>query len=403
MSRAPGLDREELCFRWSGLLAGGRRRRGRLIAFDARAAHAALKRDGITVLSLEAHGPAPHLRARPRDITALARQLGALLRAGLALAPALELLARGAGSAPRIANGLARAITSGEALSAALRRYPRLFDPLFTQLIQVGETSGALAEMLAQLADTRERAAAQRAQIRAALTYPAVVLLFSLAIMGALLTWVVPSFAQVFAQFGGELPAPTRLVLAASAACAAWGAPLCAALLSTAAGGMLLVRRRPALRLAAARTIARLPLAGPLAQALGTARWCRALGTLLRAGTPLTDAFVALASAGGDPLYTQASAEIATRLRRGERLASAMRATRRFPPQMVEPVAVAEEIGALDTMLLDLAALGEHQVERRLAQLTRLAEPLLIVLLGGLIGILVIAMYLPIIKLGNVV
>lgn len=390
-------------FRWAGLTGDGMRRRGTLIAIDAGAARVALKRAGITALRVEARGQAPRAVARTRDLTVFTRQLASLLRAGLPLAAALDLLARGAGAMPRIAAGLARAITAGASLSNALRGYARQFDPLYLQLIGVGEASGTLAEVLEQLAETRERAALQRARIRAALTYPAAVLILALGITWALLIWVVPNFEQIFANFGGQLPAPTRMVLALSAACGAWGAPLLAAVLATAMALAHGWRRVPTLRIAGARMLARLPLAGPLATALGAARWCRALGTLLRAGTPLADAFAALAASGGGVLYERASAEIAARLQRGERLAPAMRASGRFPEAIVEPVAVAEEIGALDTMLLDLAALGEQQVEARLAALTNLAEPLLIAALGSLVGSLVLALYLPIIEFGNVV
>jgi type IV pilus assembly protein PilC len=402
MSALPAADRR---FRWTGLARDGARRRGTLIAVDAATARRALRRRGITVLTLDGGGPARAPAARARDVTRFAHQLGGLLRAGLPLAPALELLADAGGrrDVPRIAAGLARAIGAGRQLSEAMRQYPRQFDPMFRQLVAVGEVSGALAPLLARVAEDRERGAAQRARVRSALAYPLAVLAFSLAISAALLVWVVPTFAQIFEGFGARLPAPTRFVLALSGAAARAGPPV--AIAAAAAGVTLaaLLRRSPALRLAAARATLRLPLVGPLLRTLAAARWSRTLGTLLRAGTPLADAFDSLAQATGNPVFDRATAGIATRLLRGERLAQAMRAAGCFLDEVVQPVAVAEESGTLDAMLVDIAALCERQVDERIGLLTNLCEPLVVIVLGALVGGLVVAMYLPIVQLGNVV
>ncbi|AJK45003.1 type II secretion system F family protein [Burkholderia plantarii] len=402
MSAPPAADRR---FRWTGLARDGAQRRGTLIAVDAAAARRALRRRGITVLALDDGGPARAPAARARDVTRFTHQLGGLLRAGLPLAPALELLADAGGrrDVPRIAAGLARAIGAGRQLSEAMRQYPRQFDPMFRQLVAVGEASGALAPLLARVAEDRERGAAQRARVRSALAYPLAVLAFSLAISAALLVWVVPTFAQIFDGFGAKLPAPTRFVLALSGTAARAGPPVTIA--ATAAGLTLaaLLRRSPALRLAVARTTLRLPLVGPLLRTLAAARWSRTLGTLLRAGTPLADAFDSLAQATGNPVFDRATATIAARLLRGERLAQAMRAAVCFPDEVVQPVAVAEESGTLDAMLVDIATLCERQVDERIGLLTSLCEPLVVIVLGALVGGLVVAMYLPIVQLGNVV
>ncbi|MCM2542973.1 type II secretion system F family protein [Burkholderia glumae] len=402
MSAPPTADRR---FRWAGLAQDGTRRRGTLIACDASAARRALRRRGITVLALDGGGTARAPAARARDVTRFTHQLGGLLRAGLPLAPALELLADAGGhrDLPRIAAGLARAIGAGRQLSEAMRQYPRQFDPMFRQLVAVGEASGTLAPLLARVAADRERGAAQRARVRTALAYPLAVLAFSLAISAALLVWVVPTFAQIFDGFGARLPAPTRFVLTLSATVARAGPP--AAIAAAAAGFTLaaLLHRSAALRLTAARATLRLPLVGPLLRTLAAARWSRTLGTLLRAGTPLADAFDSLAQATGNPVFDRATDAIAARLLRGERLAQAMRAAGCFPDEVVQPVAVAEESGTLDAMLADIATLCERQVDERIALLTSLCEPLVVVVLGALVGGLVVAMYLPIVQLGNVV
>ncbi|OLL29918.1 type II secretion system protein [Burkholderia sp. SRS-W-2-2016] len=402
----------DLRFRWRGVNADGTRQRGTLIAPDASVARNMLKRDDLFIVDLSTQGPAPRPRARAADVTRFTRQLASLLRAGLPLAPALELLAQAPASTssssrrqgmPRIVGALARDITAGLRFSAALQRHPAQFNTLYCQLVEVGEAAGALATVLARLADDRERAAAQRAKVRAALTYPVAILLLAVAITAALLVWVVPTFKQIFDGFGATLPAPTQFVLALSAGAARWSVPLL--VLMGAASSLLawILRRSINARIRFARASLSLPVAGPLLRTLCAARWSRALGTLLAAGTPLADAFDSLTHATGNASFDNATAGIAARLRRGERLAAAMQAAQCFPAEVVQPVAVAEESGALDSMLLDVASLADRQVDEKIGTLSSLCEPLVIIVLGTLVGGLVIAMYLPIIQLGNVV
>ncbi|RDK04778.1 type II secretion system F family protein [Paraburkholderia lacunae] len=397
----------DLRFRWRGVDADGVQKNGALIAPDADAARALLKRDKLFIVELTARGPAPRPKTRAADVTIFTRQLASLLRAGLPLAPALDLLAQTQSSRqpgmPRIVGTLARDITAGLRFSAALQRHPAQFNALYCQLVEVGEAAGALATVLARLADDRERAAAQRAKVRAALTYPVAILLLAIVITAALLIWVVPTFKQIFDGFGAKLPAPTQFVLALSSAAARWSLPVVVMCFAAAWAVTLLQRRSEAVRISFARLSLRIPVAGPLLGTLCAARWSRALGTLLSAGTPLADAFDSLTHATGNAFFDRATADIAARLRRGERLAAAMRAALCFPPEVVQPVAVAEESGALDTMLIDIASLSDRQVDEKIGTLSSLCEPLVIIVLGTLVGGLVIAMYLPIIQLGNVV
>jgi type IV pilus assembly protein PilC len=401
---APGTTRE-LRFAWRGIDAAGMTKRGTIIAPDVATARAMLKRDRIAVFQIDVRGNAARPKASAGEVTSFTRQLESLLRAGLPLAPALELIGAtpGRSGMPRIVGGLARQIVAGTSFSAALGQYTAQFDALFCQLVAVGEVSGALAPVLARIAEDRERSAAQRAKVRAALTYPVAVLLLALAITAALLVWVVPTFKQIFDGFGARLPAPTQFVLALSDAAARWSGPVLTVL--TAAGFAIAsgLRRFPSARVAFDRLTLRLPVVGPLVATLAAARWSRALGTLLAAGTPLADAFDSLPHATGHVIFDLASVDIAARLKRGERLASAMRASHCFPQQVVQPIAVAEESGALDAMLLDVAALADRQVDEKIGLLASLCEPLIVIVLGALVGGLVIALYLPIIQMGNVV
>ncbi|KHK61140.1 type II secretion system protein [Burkholderia sp. A9] len=395
----------ETRFAWRGRRRDGTPCRGIVIAFDAAAARAALARDGIAVLSLDARGTARPPAADAQDVTRFTRQLASLLQAGLPLAPSLEMLARTRtrDGLPRIAAGLAREIVGGERFAAALARYPSQFGTLYRQLIEVGEASGALGTVLTRVAEHRERADAQWRKLRAALAYPAAVIVFALAISAALMVWVVPAFRQIFDGFGAALPAPTRVLLALSSATSAWGGTLVAGAAAAGFAARHVLRRSPPLRHAAARHLLDAPLVGNALRRFATARWCRSLATLLGAGVPLADAFATLERTAGHPVFEQATAQIATRVLRGARLADAMHAAGCFPDDVVQPIAVAEETGALDTMLADIAALCERQLDARLDALAALGEPLIVIVLGALVGGLVIAMYLPILQLGNVV
>ncbi len=291
----------EMRFRWRGVDADGVQKTGALIAPDVSTARAILKREKLFIVELAARGHAPRPQTRTTDVTVFTRQLASLLRAGLPLAPSLELLAQADGSRgqgmQRIVGALARDITGGLRFSAALQRHPAQFNALYCQLVEVGEAAGALPAVLARIADDRERAAAQRAKVRAALTYPVAILLLAIAITAALLVWVVPTFKQIFDGFGAKLPAPTQFVLALSAGAARWSIPLVVTVFAAGSAMTFLLRRSEAARIRFARLSLTMPVAGSLLRTLCAARWSRALGTLLSAGTPLADAFDSLTHA----------------------------------------------------------------------------------------------------------
>ncbi len=403
-SEATVHQAQEFRFSWRGVNATGSTKNGVLIATGIGAARALLKQQRITAFKIINQGPAKPAVLRAADITTFSRQLAGLLHAGLPLVAALDVMASSTTrpTLVRVIHALARAIAQGQHFSAALAHYPQ-FGAMYCQLVAVGEASGALAPLLAQLAEQRERAAAQRAKLRAALSYPAGVLIVSLLITTALMIWVVPTFKQIFDGFGTPLPVPTRVVLSLSSAMAHCIVPIT---LLISAGTLLAgigLRRSTTLRTAYDHFILMPPIIGPLLQQLAITRWSRALGILLKTGTPLADAFNIMAKITNNAVFDQATLNISHRVRRGERLANAMRATGCFPPTVLQPIAIAEESGSLDTMLNDLATLNEQQVDMRIATLANSAEPLMIIVLGLLVGGLVVAMYLPIIQLGNVI
>jgi len=392
-------------FFWLGLAADGQARRGVLIAADLTAARQALRAAHIRALRIEPRGRAPAPSLRKQDVTAFSRQLGALLRAGLPLLHALDVIMANHArpGLKRVLRRVSNEVAGGMQLSDALARFPAHFPPLYCQLLRVSEASGAMPAMLTRLADQRERSAAQQHKLRAALAYPVCVLLLACAITAALMIFVVPTFKQIFDSVGAPLPTPTRLVLALSALAARAGLPITVAALAALLGLRWRYHHHPRTRLICDRALLRLPVIGALLTQAIVARWSRALATLLQAGTPLADTFDALAQAAGNRVFDLATRELARTVRQGARLAQALRTAPCFPGELVQAVAIGEETGALDAMLADLADLYEHQVDSDIAALSNLLEPVMVVILGLLIGGLVIAMYLPIMQLGNAI
>jgi type IV pilus assembly protein PilB len=300
-------------FAWRGIELDGRQRRGTVVAPNPAAARATLRRRNIVVVALVERGKAAQPKATAREVTVFTRQLASLLRAGVPLAQALELIshAPGASGMPRIADALARGIGDGTRFAIALTHFPAQFDALYCQLVAVGESSGSLAAMLARLADERERAAAMRAKVRAALAYPAAVLLFAAAITAALLVWVVLAFRQVFESFGASLPRPTRVVLSLSDAVAHAAGPVLGLVATLYVGIARIVQQSHRARFAWHRLVLAAPIAGAVCAALAAARFYRALGTLLAAGTPLADALGSLTHVTHNAVFDRASVEIA--------------------------------------------------------------------------------------------
>lgn len=395
----------EFKFAWQGVAVNGTMQRGIIVAQDIGSAQRALRNRQIIAMRIEPRGHARRPKLDARDVTQFSRQLANLLHAGLPLLPALELIAdsHSRAAVKRVVGTIAADISHGMHFSVALNRYPKSFSSLYCQLLRLGEASGSLAVVLTRLADDRERAAAQQAKLRAALAYPVCVLLLAVAITAMLMVFVIPTFKQIFDSAGAQLPAPTRMVLALSGMTRRYALPGTIALLAGGALFEICLRRYAGLRDWVDRQVLRPPVVGALLAQLAVTRWSRALSTLLQAGTPLADAFDTLAHATGNRVFDAATRHIGTRVRQGQRLAAAMGTCDCFPRDIVQAIAVAEETGALAAILTDLAILHDRQVDERIAGLSSLAEPLIIIVLGLLVGGLVVAMYLPIIQMGNVI
>jgi len=397
---------------WRGTDRHGQTQTGVLEAHSTHAVAAALREQRIRATRIQRHWQAPawlSLRRSPeltaRDVVQFTRQLATLLQAGVPLLQAFEILARGQNPAAlqALIEHLHTQVESGESLSQALREH-RAFDALYCNLVAVGELAGMLDTMLERLAHHLEKAEALRITVRTALIYPSAVLGIASVVLALILWLVVPAFQNIFASFDAELPWLTRLVISLSEGLQHYGLGLLLAIALVAVWLKRQLRLRPSWQHQLHRWVLQLPIAGPLTRQACTARWTRTLATLFAAGVPLTEALDAVQGVTGHVLFQSATQSIQAQLIQGRSLSQAIDSTAGlFPSMVVQMCAIGEESGALDHMLSKTAEHYEREVDNTVARLSTLLEPFIMVVLGLLIGGLVMALYLPIFQLGQVV
>ncbi len=377
---------------------------GRAQALNPGLVRAQLRRQGVQVARLQRLWWVRASRVRPADLSLMTRQLAALLRAGVPLLQALDMLSRSLTSAALVAlvQEVHDAVASGTALHEALAQHPQHFSGLYTSMVQAGESAGILDAMVERLAHTMEGNEALRSRVRSALMYPSVVLGVAMAVLVLILVWVVPVFEEVFQSFGAELPWATQMVMALSEGLSASGPVLALALLL----GMLWWQRpqtaKAPLQIAKDRWLLKLPLLGPLVSTAVVARWAQTLSALLSAGVPLAEAMGPVAQACDHTVFARVTLQLQRQVAQGSRLSEGMAQSGRFPPMLVQLCATGEETGALDSLLARAGDLMATELNDRVNGLSSLLEPLIIVVLGGLIGGILVAMYLPIFRLGQV-
>ena len=393
-------------FIWRGTDAAGREASGELQAPERRFAEAKLRRQGIAVTQVRRKARFAFRsgkRVTAADRASFTRQLATLLRAGVPLLQAFDII--GGGARPAVANvayGLRNEVAAGAALSSALGKFPSVFDPLQRGLVRVAERSGTLDAMLERIASHQERGEAVKRKVKKALTYPALVILASVGICAGLLVYVVPQFETVFAGAGAELPAFTRLVIRCSELLqSAWWMVLLV-IAGFGVGGVLLHRRSPWFRDALDRFSLRVPIAGNILGKAAVARSIRALSTVAAAGVPLVEALGSVADAAGNVVHADALRRARDEVATGNPLHLALGRSGVFPAAVVQMVAVGEQSGRLDEMLAHVAEQFEEQVNDAVDNLTTLIEPLTMAMLGVLVGGVVVAMYLPVFQLGQV-
>ena len=395
----------EAVFVWQGRDGGGADQSGEVAAPSLRFARAQLRRQGIAVQRLRRKRVWPGLRrsVAAKDIALFSRQMATMMRAGLPVVQAFDIVASGA-KGPRYV-ALVRAVrddvATGAPLAEALGRHPEVFDRLYRALVAVGEHTGTLETMLARIAVYQETAAATRRKLRKAMTYPLLVVFAAVAVAGVLLTQVVPQFQTVFAAAGAELPALTRAVIRASDLVQAWWWVLLLAPLAVAVAAAVAQRRSRRWRRLGHRLALKLPVLGAVLANAAVARFARTLATALGAGVPLVEALASVTAAVGNVVYMEALDGVRAAVAEGLPLHSALNGRGLFPNVVVQMVAVGEEAGRLEEMLGRAADQFETLVDETVDNLATLLEPLLLAVLGVLVGGLVLAMYLPVFQLGQ--
>ena len=402
--KAAGSQGAGPTFRWSGRDAQGRPQSGTLQALHADLARAQLRRQGIQKAQVQRVWWSPPDGIKSKDLATMTRQWAAMLKAGVPVVQALAMLCKSMAhkSLVRVMQTVLSDVTSGIALHDALARHPRVFSSLFVHMVQAGESAGILDEIMERLSQTLEKNEALRSKIRSALMYPIAVLLVATGILVLILMWVVPVFEDVFQSLGAPLPWSTQVVVSLSDSLVqTW--PLLLAMLALPIWAAQ--HKGPSasrLRLWAAQWFLRWPVLGPLLTTSIVARWSQTLSALLSAGVPLTEALGPTAQACDHPVFERATFQLQRRVVQGSSLSEAMGQTERFPAMIVQLCATGEETGALDTLLGRAGSLMVTELDDQVNGLTSLLEPLIIVVLGGLIGAILVAMYLPIFNLGQV-
>ena len=397
-------------FQWVGVSARGKKMEGELSGSSIALVKAQLRKQGITPSKVK-RKPKPLFgiqsvqKITPKDIALITRQIATMLMAGVPLIQSIEMIGSGAKnkSVARLMEEVGDEVKACVPLSQALRKHPRYFDDLYCDLVASGEQSGALDKIFDRVALYKEKAEALKSKIKKAMFYPIAVLVVALIVTSILLIFVVPQFQDIFNGFGAELPAFTLMVIGISEFMQEyWWIMLIAVIAFGYAYKEALLKSKK-LRDANDRAILKLPVIGMILNKAAVARYARTLSTTFAAGVPLVDALDSAAGASGNAVYRYAILEIKAEVSSGNLMNWAMRNTKIFPDMVIQMVAIGEESGSLDGMLAKVATIYEQEVDDAVDGLSSLLEPLIMAVLGVLVGGLIIAMYLPIFQLGSVV
>ncbi len=396
---------KESDFSWEGKNKAGKVVRGEIRAASEAAANASLRRQGINVSKIKKRKVGSSGKVSDKDITLFSRQLATMVKSGVPLLQSFAIVGKGTNN-PALAKllfDIKADVETGSNLPTAFRKYPQYFDALFCNLVEAGEQAGILDSLLDRLATYKEKIQAIKSKIKGALFYPISILVVAFVITAVIMIFVVPAFKGVFASFGGELPAPTQVVIAISDGFVANWHIIFGAIYAMIYGLGQAFKRSKAVQIAVDKYALKVPVFGDLIKKSSIARWTRTLSTMFAAGVPLVDALDSVGGAAGNYVYAQATLQIQGEVSTGSSLTTAMESSGVFPPMVTQMVAIGEESGQLDSMLGKTADFFEAEVDEAVEALSSLMEPMIMVFLGGLIGGLVVAMYLPIFKLGSVV
>lgn len=395
----------EYTFLWVGKNKTGKTVRGEQRATSEAVVNATLRRQGILVEKVTKQRFRSGGKVSEKDIALFTRQLSTMMKSGVPLLQTFDIVGRGHDNPAvgKLLLDIKSDVETGSSLSQAFRKYPIYFDQLYCNLIAAGEQAGILETLLDRLATYKEKMLAIKAKIKSALFYPVAVIVVAFVITAVIMIFVIPAFKQVFTSFGADLPAPTLLVMAISDYFVAYWWAIFGSIGIGLYAFFYSWKRSESVQFAMDRLLLRLPLFGTIVRKSVMARWTRTLATMFAAGVPLVESLDSVGGAAGNVVYKIGTKQIQSEVSTGTSLTSSMQNSQLFPNMVVQMVAIGEESGALDSMLAKVADFFEAEVDDAVDALSSLMEPIIMVVLGTLIGGMVIAMYLPIFKLGAVV
>jgi len=398
-------DVKEFVFEWEGKDRNGKLVRGELRAGGENQVQAALRRQGVLATKIKKRRTRSGKTIKPKDIAIFTRQLATMMKAGVPLLQSFDIVGRGNAnpSVAKLLNDIRSDVETGTSLSSAFRKFPKYFDNLYCNLVEAGEAAGILEELLDRLAIYMEKTEAIKSKIKSALMYPTSVVVVAFVVVAIIMIFVIPAFKQVFSSFGADLPAPTLFVMAVSEFFVAYWWLIFGVI----GGGLYFFfqawKRNERVQRVMDRLLLRVPIFGALIEKSCVARWTRTLATMFAAGVPLVEALDSVGGASGNTVYGDATAKIQQEVSTGTSLTNAMTNVNLFPSMVIQMTAIGEESGSIDHMLGKAADFYESEVDDMVAGLSSLMEPIIIVFLGVIIGGIVVSMYLPIFKLGQVV
>ncbi len=404
---AQSIAISQVPFTWEGTDSSGNRVKGKTLASDETAVRAELRRQGVVPIKVRKQSILFQKRGKvtPADIAIFSRQLATMLGAGIPLVQAFDIVGQGHDNPAmqRLIMGIKQDVEGGTALAEALSKQPLYFDDLFVSLVTAGEQAGALETLLDKIATYKEKTEAIKKKIKKALFYPTAVLVVALIVTTILLIFVIPEFESLFQGFGADLPTFTRMVIDLSDFVREQGWLLVIVIGGAIYGYIYLKKRSKRMREIQDRIMLKMPVVGAILVKAAIARFARTLSTMFSAGVPLVEALESVAGATGNIVYEKAVLQMKDDVSTGQRLQRAMQKTELFPNMVIQMIAVGEESGSLDEMSSKVADFFEEDVDNAVDGMSALLEPLIMAILGVLVGGLVIAMYLPIFKMGAVV
>ena len=396
---------KEVIFEWEGKDRNGKIVRGELRAAGEHQVQATLRRQGILVTKVRKRRMRSGKKIAPKDIAIFTRQLATMMKAGVPLLQSFDIVGRGSTnpSVAKLLNDIRTDVESGSSLSSAFRKHPLYFNTLYCNLVEAGEAAGILEDLLDRLAIYMEKTEAIKSRIKSALMYPVAVIVVAFVVVALIMIFVIPAFKSVFESFGADLPAPTLFVIAMSEFFVSYWYIIFIGVFGGVYFFLQSWKRNEKMQIFMDRLLLQIPIFGNLIEKSVIARWTRTLSTMFAAGVPLVESLDSVGGAAGNYIYKSATQKIQQEVSTGTSLTNAMSNANVFPSMVIQMTAIGEESGSIDHMLGKAADFYEAEVDEMVAGLSSLMEPIIIVFLGTIIGGIVVAMYLPIFKLGAVV